>query len=143
MSAAGKTVLVVEDEPANQRLFRDLLSRTGCTVLITGDGSEAVALAIQEKPALILMDIGLPGVSGLEATRLIRQDAAATEIPIVALTAYAMTEDRDRAIKAGCNAFVAKPFNIAELLAVVSSFLDGAVAGVPEGKSCENGGAHG
>jgi len=139
----GRTVLVVEDEPANQRLFRDLLSRDGYTVLITGDGSEAVGLAQERKPDLILMDIGLPGISGLDATRTIRQNAATAAIPIVALSAYAMKEDREEAMGAGCDAFVAKPFNIAELLGVVRSHLGEGGRRAAEGNVDENGGTNG
>lgn len=143
MISPGRVVMVVEDEPANQRLFRELLSRLGCTVMITGDGAEAVGLAQEQKPDMILMDIGLPGMSGLEATRTIRQNAATAGIPIVALSAYAMTEDRDRAMQAGCDAFVAKPFNIAELLRVVRRYLGEAAVGVTEDKTDENGCTHG
>jgi len=143
MTGTGRVVLVIEDEPANQRLFRDLLSRVGYTVLIAGDGSVGVAVAMEQKPALILMDIGLPGMSGLEATRTLRQNAATAGIPIVALSAYAMQEDRDKAMMAGCNAFVAKPFDIAELLRVVRSHLGEGASETSEGIPVGDGGNHG
>ncbi len=141
--SAGRLVLVVEDEPANQRLFRDLLSRVGYSVVIAGDGRVGVGVAVEQKPALILMDVGLPGISGLEATRMLRGNAATAGIPIVALSAYAMQEDRDKAIKAGCDAFVPKPFDIAELLRVVRNHLGEEAPDTSEGRPVEDGGNHG
>ncbi len=144
MTDENKVVLVVEDEPANQRLFHDLLSRFGYTVLLAIDGGQAVGMALDRKPDLILMDIGLPGMNGLDATRAIRQNANTARIPIVALTAYAMTEDRTKAMQAGCNAFVVKPFDIAELMRVVRSHLANAVPVVAEGETIDDdGGRHG
>ncbi len=143
MIGTSRVVLVVEDEPANQRLFHDLLTRVGYTVVIAGDGSEAVGVAMEQKPNLILMDIGLPGMSGLEATRTLRQNTVTARIPIVALSAYAMQEDRDRAMQAGCDGFVAKPFNIAELLGVVRSHLGEGAPQASGGKAVSDGGNHG
>jgi len=143
MTGTGRLVLVVEDEPANQRLFRDLLSRVGYTVVIAGDGSVGVGVAMEQKPALILMDVGLPGISGLEATRMLRENTATAGIPIVALSAYAMQEDRDKAMKAGCDAFVAKPFDIGELLRVVRSHLGEGAASTSESRPVGDGGNHG
>lgn len=118
-----KTVLVVDDEPTNRKLFCDLLEAREYTVRVAEDGSEAVASALQERPDLVLMDIGLPVMDGLEATRVLRLNRATCDIPVIALTAYATKGDEEKAMAAGCDAFVSKPVDIAALLELVALHL--------------------
>ncbi|MCL2887095.1 MAG: response regulator, partial [Betaproteobacteria bacterium] len=106
---AGKRVLLVEDEPINQEISQMLLSDAGLEVDLAGNGEEAVALAASNDYALILMDMQMPIMDGLDATRLIRQQAEGKKVPIVAMTANAFAEDRERCLIAGMDDFVAKP----------------------------------
>jgi two-component system cell cycle response regulator DivK len=119
----NNTILVVEDEPLNIKLIRDILTRRGDTVFAACDGREGVDLAIETKPDLILMDIQMPVMNGMEATRRIKANPALQHIPIVALTGYAMEGDEKRMCEAGCDGYLSKPFRIKELLQVVDSFL--------------------
>jgi two-component system, cell cycle response regulator DivK len=121
----GKTILIVEDEPRNLKLFRDLLQRFGFETVEATDGEQGVELARTKKPDLILMDIMMPKMDGLEATRLLKADATTKRIPIIALTSYAMKGDRERTIEAGCDGYIAKPVDIQELLKAVGQFLPG------------------
>jgi len=116
-------ILVVEDNATNMKLAVTLLEAAGHTVISAADAESALALARHEHPALILMDIQLPGMDGLEATRLLKQDLATRAIPVIALTALAMKGDEDRARAAGCEGYLAKPMRYRELLAAVSSQL--------------------
>ena len=118
----GKTILIVEDEPKNLKLFRDLLQRFGFETVEATDGEQGVELARTKKPDLILMDIMMPKMDGLEATRLLKADATTKRIPIIALTSYAMKSDRERTIEAGCDGYIAKPVHIQELLKAVEQF---------------------
>lgn len=118
-----KTVMIVEDEPANQKLFSDLLNNLGYRVLLAKSGLEAIDLALKEMPDLILMDIGLPGISGLDATKIIKANNLTKQIPIVAVTAFAMKEDETRAFQAGCDSFIAKPVNIRDLIKEVERWV--------------------
>ena len=104
-------VLVVEDNEKNMYLISFILSRSGYEVIEAVTGEEGVELAIKEKPDLVLMDIQLPGIDGLEATRRIRASGADGNIPIIALTSYAMVGDRERALVAGCTAYIEKPID--------------------------------
>jgi two-component system, cell cycle response regulator DivK len=106
-----KKVLVVEDNEANLYLLRFILSSRGYVVIEALNGISGVELAIEEKPDLILMDIQLPDIDGLEATRRIRASKADDKLPIIALTSYAMTGDRQMALEAGCTEYIAKPIN--------------------------------
>ena len=117
------TVLVVEDEPFNRKLIRDILAHRGTAVIEAVNGREGVDLAVETNPGLILMDIQLPEMNGIEATRLIKANPASRHIPIVALTGYAMDGDEKRMREAGCDGYLSKPFKIKELLQVVDSFL--------------------
>jgi two-component system cell cycle response regulator DivK len=117
------TVLVVEDEPLNRKLIRDILAHRGTAVIEASNGREGVDLAAEMNPGLILMDIQLPGMNGMEATRLIKANPASRHIPIVALTGYAMDGDEKRMLEAGCDGYLSKPFKIKELLQLVESFL--------------------
>lgn len=116
-------VLVVEDEPLNKKLMRDILTHRGTVVIEAGTGREGVDLANEKKPDLILMDIQLPVMDGMEATRLIKANQTTRHIPIVALTGYAMEGDEKRMREAGCDEYLSKPFRVKELLKVIDSIL--------------------
>jgi two-component system cell cycle response regulator DivK len=117
------TVLHVEDNPDNRMLIRDLLHFRGYRVVEVVDGGEAVAAAERERPDIILMDVQLPGVSGLEAARRIKARADLRHIPIVAVTSFALSGDDKRAFAAGCDAYVAKPYEPRELLKLIQDLL--------------------
>ena len=121
-----KTILIVEDNELNMKLFRDLLKAHEYETLETRDGTEALEMAREHKPDLILMDIQLPGVSGLEVTRQIKADDSIKSIPVVAVTAFAMKGDEDRIREGGCEAYIAKPIRIDELISTVRRFVDDA-----------------
>jgi len=106
-----KRILVIEDNETNMYLIGYILRKNGYEVIEARSGEEGIGLSITENPDLILMDIQLPGIDGLEATRKIRESKAGGEIPIIALTSYAMTGDRERALKAGCTGYIEKPIN--------------------------------
>ena len=118
-----KLILIVEDEPKNLTLFRDLLQRFGYVTIEATNGRDGVELAKAHVPDLILMDIQLPVMDGLEATRILKQDAKTRDIPILALTSYAMKGDRDKILQAGCDGYLAKPVNVRELLDMVTRYL--------------------
>ena len=118
-----KTILIVEDSPQIMKLLRAVLVRSGYAVLEATDGKTGVDLAKENKPDLILMDIQLPIMDGLEATRILRADAKTKDIPIIALTAYAMEKDAKKVCDAGCNEHITKPFEIKELLNKVTEYL--------------------
>ena len=120
-----KMILIVEDEPKNLTLLRDLLQVSGYANIEATDGKQGVELAKSKKPDLILMDIQLPEMDGLEATRILKADATTSNIPILALTSYAMKGDKERMLQAGCDGYLAKPFNIQELLKEVAKYLSG------------------
>jgi two-component system cell cycle response regulator DivK len=119
----AKTILIVEDNELNMKLFHDLLEAHNFKTLQTRDGNDALALAKEHHPDLILMDIQLPGVSGLEITRQIKADDEIKSIPIVAVTAFAMKGDEDRIRESGCEAYIAKPIHIDELISTVQRFI--------------------
>jgi len=116
-------ILIVEDDPKNLKLFRDLLQTVGYETVEATDGEQGVALARAIKPNLILMDIMMPKMDGLEATHIIKADDAIKNTPVIALTSFAMNGDRERTIEAGCNGYVTKPVDIKELLKTVESFV--------------------
>jgi two-component system cell cycle response regulator DivK len=118
-----KTVLIVEDNELNMKLFADVLESHGYATLRTGEGLEALELARAWRPDLILMDIQLPAISGLEVTRWIKEEPELRVIPIVAVTAFAMRGDEDRIRDAGCEAYIAKPISIRSFLDTIESFL--------------------
>jgi len=119
-----KTVLVVEDDGLNLKLFNELLQANGYNTLQASDGHDAVDLSRRFRPDLVLMDIRLPGLSGLEATRRIKADPETADIPVVAVTAAAMKGDEEAVLSGGCDGYIAKPISIESFLAVVSRFLD-------------------
>lgn len=117
------TVLIVEDNRANMTLATFLLQSAGHTVLSATDAEAGLALARAERPDLILMDIQLPGMDGLEAASLLKHDAATRTIPVIALTALAMKGDEERIRAAGCDGYIAKPIRYKEFLAAVAGGL--------------------
>ncbi|MBL4740420.1 MAG: response regulator [Sneathiella sp.] len=119
-----KTVLIVEDNELNMKLFHDLLEAHGYATLQTKDGMQALSMAREHKPDLILMDIQLPEVSGLEVTKWIKEDENLKSIPVVAVTAFAMKGDEEKIREGGCEAYVAKPISVENFIKTVSSFLD-------------------
>ncbi len=116
-------VLVVDDNVANLKLAAVVLAKAGHEVITATDGEAGLALARQERPDLVLMDVQMPGLDGLAATRLLKEDPATTTIPVVALTALAMKGDEQRILAAGCDGYIAKPFHYPDLLAKVASIL--------------------
>jgi two-component system cell cycle response regulator DivK len=119
----SKLILVVEDQEDNRRIMRDLLSSVGYEVIEAVTGEEGVAAAETHRPDLILMDIQLPGLDGYEATRQIKANPDLEHIPIIVVTSYALSGDDVKAFKAGCNAYVSKPFSPRELLAKIREYL--------------------
>jgi len=124
MVTSAKTILIVEDNELNMRLFNDVLQASGYQTLQTGGGSEAVTLTEEHRPDLILMDMRLPGISGLEATQIIKARDDLRHIPIVAVTASALRGDEEKILAGGCDGFIAKPISIPTFLATVAQFLD-------------------
>jgi len=118
-----KKILIVEDNPQNMKLMEMLLEAKGYILLEAIDGEQAMDVATTERPDLILMDIQLPKMSGLEVTRRLRQLPAFNHIPIIAITAYAMKGDKEKFIEAGCDAYLAKPIDTRELPKVISEML--------------------
>ena len=124
MNGSAKTVMVVEDNDLNMKLFHDLLEAHGYNILQTKDGMEALRLAKQHRPDLILMDIQLPEVSGLEVTKWLKEDDELKSIPVVAVTAFAMKGDEEKIRQGGCEAYIAKPISVANFLQTVERFLN-------------------
>jgi len=121
---AGECVLVVEDNEKNMKLFRDVLEAQGYTPLEATSGEDAVALAAEREPALVLMDIQLPDIDGIEALRLLRRDERTARIPVLALTAQAMQGDREDFLSAGFDGYLSKPVNLPEFLATVRRYCE-------------------
>ncbi|HLM38644.1 MAG TPA: response regulator [Microvirga sp.] len=119
-----KRILIVEDTEDNRRIMRDLLSNAGFDIVEAHDGQAAVAAAANYVPDLILMDIQLPVLNGYEAIRRIKADPKLQAIPIVAVTSYALTGDKESARAAGCDRYVAKPFSPRQLLATIRELLE-------------------
>jgi len=126
---SGENILVVDDNVMNLTLVRFLLTKQGYRVCTAGDAAQALAAIAAELPDLILMDIQLPGVDGLELTRQLRTMPAVCRVPIVAVTASAMRGDEERALAAGCDAYVAKPIDVYRFPALVERYLAGRRAG--------------
>lgn len=119
----AKTVLIVEDNELNMKLFHDLLEAHGYDTVGTHRGAEAIELARTHRPDLILMDIQLPDVSGLEVTKWIKNDPDLRRIPVVAVTAFAMRGDEERIRQGGCEAYLSKPISIAKFMETIRSLL--------------------
>lgn len=118
-------VLLVEDNELNRDMLSRRLVRRGFEVLLAVDGAEGIAMTRQQQPDIVLLDMSLPVIDGLEATRQLKADPATHGIPILALTAHALTEDRDRALAAGCDDFDTKPVDLARLLEKMDALLAG------------------
>src|SRR5262245_33011075 len=123
---ASPQILVVEDNEKNMRLFRDVLLATGHRTLEANTGGQAVELAIAHVPDLVLMDIQLPDIDGIQALGRLRADERTTAVPVVALTAQAMEGDRERFLAAGFDGYLSKPVNVADLIATVKRYCEGA-----------------
>ncbi|HYD32582.1 MAG TPA: response regulator [Azospirillaceae bacterium] len=119
----AKRVLIVEDNELNMKLFHDLLEAHGYETLQTKDGMEALRLVREHRPDLILMDIQLPEVSGLEVTKWIKEDKELKSIPIIAVTAFAMKGDEEKIREGGCEDYIAKPISVMKFLEAVNRFL--------------------
>ena len=122
----SKTVMIVEDNELNIKLFHDLLEANGYRTIQTRNGMEALALAREHHPDLILMDIQLPEVSGLDVTRWIKEDETIRHIPVIAVTAFAMKGDEERIRGGGCEAYLSKPISVMKFIETVRHFLGGA-----------------
>ena len=123
MDSSSKTVLIVEDNELNMKLFHDLLEAHGYNIIGTRDGMDALKIAREQRPDLILMDIQLPEVSGLEVTKLIKEDDRLRSIPVIAVTAFAMKGDEEKIREGGCEAYIAKPISVSHFLDTVKKFL--------------------
>ena len=119
---SGKTILVIEDNPLNMKLVRVLLSRGNHVVFEAVDAEKGISLARDHHPDIILMDVQLPGMDGLTAARIIRDDPQLADIPIVALTSYAMAGDQEKALQAGCTGYLTKPLNTRTFLADIARY---------------------
>jgi two-component system cell cycle response regulator DivK len=118
-----RTILLIEDNEYNRKIVRKLLSRSSYRLVEAFDGEAGVAMAVSELPDLILMDVQLPKMSGLDATRVLRAEERTRQIPIVVITSFALSGDRERAAEAGASGYLAKPYSPGELLALVRKFL--------------------
>jgi len=123
LQVMSKKVLIVEDNELNMKLFHDLLEAHGYEVAGTRDGLKALEMAREHRPDLILMDIQLPEVSGLEVTKWIKEDDELSAIPVVAVTAFAMKGDEDRIRAGGCEAYLSKPITVSTFIETVQKFL--------------------
>lgn len=118
-----KTALIVEDNALNLKLMRDLLEASNIATLQTKDGTRALERVREHRPDIVLMDIQLPDVSGLDVTRQLKADAELRDIPIIAVTALALRGDEERVLEAGCDAYISKPISVASFLDEVLKFL--------------------
>jgi two-component system cell cycle response regulator DivK len=120
----AKKVLIVEDNELNMKLFHDLLDAQGYETLQTREGLEALSIAREARPDLILMDIQLPEISGLEVTKWLKEDDELSSIPVVAVTAFAMKGDEERIREGGCEAYISKPISVSGFLDTIRRLLD-------------------
>jgi two-component system, cell cycle response regulator DivK len=124
VTAMQKCILIVEDNELNMKLFSDLLEAHGYKTLQTRSGIEALELARTHKPDLILMDIQLPEVSGIQVTQWIKEDVSLRHIPVIAITAFAMKGDEEKIRQGGCEAYLSKPISIVKFLETVRTYLN-------------------
>ena len=120
----GRVILIVEDDPKNLKLIRDLLQIRGYTTLEATDGKQGVDMAREKMPDLILMDIQMPVMDGLEATSILKTDPVTKSIPIIALTAFAMQGDREKCMEAGCSDYITKPLDTRAFVTKVKEYLE-------------------
>ena len=130
MPMSKKKMLVIEDDLTNMELFADLLDAAGHEVIQAHSAEEGIALAAETVPDLILMDVALPGMDGLEATRRLRADPAVSSVPVVAVTSYAMEGDQAKAMAAGCAGYITKPIDTRTFVSTVEKY-------VARGSDCE------
>lgn len=121
---ANETILIVEDSLLSRKLVETVLRPHGYRLLVAADGEEAIEVATREQPDFILMDLQLPKVSGYDATQRLKSQPETADIPIVALTAYAMAEERERALAAGCDGYITKPIDTRTFPGQVRQYLD-------------------
>ena len=140
---AGEQILVVEDNLLSMKLFRDVLVASGYRAIEATTGAEAIDLATAHGPDLVLMDIELPDLDGVNALRRLRTNERTAEIPVLAVTAQAMRGDRERFLAAGFDGYISKPVNVGELLAVVRRTCDGYGDGNGSSKTRQTGGGEG
>jgi two-component system cell cycle response regulator DivK len=133
-----KTVLIVEDNELNMKLFRDLLEAHGIATLETRNGMEVLEIARTKKPDLILMDIQLPEVSGLDVTKWLKGDEALKSIPVIAVTAFAMKGDEEKIRQGGCEDYISKPISVSRFLEVIQTYLNKPAETEPEEKEEES-----
>jgi two-component system cell cycle response regulator DivK len=119
-----RRILVVEDNPLNLKLVRDVLQFAGYDVIEAQSGEEGLRVAQQDRPDLVLMDLQLPGIDGTETLRRLRQDSIGRDVPVVAVTAFAMAGDRERASLAGFDGYVEKPISVRDLPGTIEAFLE-------------------
>jgi two-component system, cell cycle response regulator DivK len=119
----SKRIMVVEDHEDNRQILRDLLGSAGYAMIEVHDGETALSTAASQRPDLVLMDIQLPGIDGYEVTRRIKADPALRNIPVIAVTSHALSDDQEKARRAGCDAYVTKPYSPRALLAKIREFL--------------------
>lgn len=119
-----KKILIVEDNELNLKLFRDLLEAHGYETIETKDGHEALPLANAVRPDLILMDIQLPEISGLEVTKMLKADVDVKHIPVIAVTAFAMRDDEEMILNAGCEGYISKPISIPVFMGTIRRFIE-------------------
>ena len=119
----AKTVLIVEDNELNMKLFHDLLDSQGYDTLQTREGLQALALAREHRPDLILMDIQLPEISGLEVTKWLKEDDELAHIPVIAVTAFAMKGDEERILQGGCEGYISKPISVSHFLETIAQYI--------------------
>ena len=122
------TILIVEDNELNLKLLKDILDFRGYSTVVTGLGADALNLARRHLPDLILLDIQLPDITGTEVARQLKADGQTHAIPIIAVTAFAMSGDREMILESGCDDYISKPFNLQALLALVERYIDGTTA---------------
>jgi two-component system cell cycle response regulator DivK len=120
----GKVVLIVEDNELNMKLFNDLLEAHGYATIQTQDGMEALKIARERRPDLIVMDIQLPEVSGLEVTKWLKEDDSLKAIPVIAVTAFAMKGDEEKIREGGCEDYISKPISVTKFLETVQKYLN-------------------
>jgi CheY-like chemotaxis protein len=125
-------VLIVEDNELSRDMLSRRLRRKGYEVIVAVDGSEGISLVIGQKPDIVLMDLSLPDMDGWEATRRLKQNPDTHQIPIIALTAHAMSGDREKALDAGCDEYDTKPIDLRRLLSKINRFVDDPEGGSPD-----------
>jgi two-component system, cell cycle response regulator DivK len=127
-----RTILLVEDNDLNSDMLRRRLSHRGYAVLLAANGQQGIDLARSAKPDLVLMDLSLPEIDGLQATQILKSDAGTRGIPVLALTAHAMLGDREKAVQAGCDGYATKPVDLPALLGMIERLTGGRGAATPD-----------